>query len=602
MSKTIVRAYLSPTLVLLAFDWPAGEKTSDFLGFAIQRAPGHKAGVKSDFLFNKIGFGDPAKDRGPHPSDQAPIQKFYWWDSGINSADRGKKFRYTVYPVRGTGPKDLKLITADAGTVEITVPHEEEGPIGTFFNRAVVSSQSFNTIRSRPHASLEKEMDWLANGLQHAIPDFLGGSKEIEGAIYHLTDKRWVVPAFQKFTGGSSMVYHLKEPSAKAIANAEAKGKTPAGDTADLPAVNLLTSPKRVFHKRTKTNIMHHKFLVRLENGNPGALLMGSANFTPEAFTVQANLLHTFRSKQLAGFFAARQEFLENDPSKAETAKQAAWHTVNDLPGTRLRVFFSPEPKGHRVSIDAVVAAVKAAKKSVLFCMFSPTDPDLLDAIMQSGDQKKMMFGLLNSIVDTSHPKKPKLVTDPEKALANPTPTQKILTAVFNRSRKEKDIVSFAFFGDKKARAPKGFLPELQTIDTRKWSTSPPGQGQNIPTVHIHHKFILIDGETASPTIYTGSANMSRNSVENNDENLLEIKGNTKLAQIYLAEFFRLYEHYRARALWNQRHPVGHAGTASPGKVSDGFRLRTRRIDWVGGAYQKNTLRYISRVNLTAKP
>src|SRR5437870_9535686 len=122
--------------------------------------------------------------------------------------------------------------------------------------------------------------------------------------------------------------------------------------------------------------------------------------------------------------------------------------------------------------------------------MLSPTDKDLLTAIIESRDQKKMMFGLLNSIVDTSHPKKPKLVADPEKALANPTPTQEILTQVFNRSRKEKDIVSFAFFGDKKAKAPKGFLPELQTIDTRKWSTSPPGLGQHIPTVHIHHKFI----------------------------------------------------------------------------------------------------------------
>ena len=40
---------------------------------------------------------------------------------------------------------------------------------------------------------------------------------------------------------------------------------------------------------------------------------------------------------------------------------------------------------------------------------------------------------------------------------------------------------------------------------------------------------------------------MSGNSVFNNDENLLEIKG-SRLACIYLAEFLRLYEHYRARA------------------------------------------------------
>ncbi len=35
-----VRSYLSPTLVLLAFDWPGAQARTDFLGFAIARTPG----------------------------------------------------------------------------------------------------------------------------------------------------------------------------------------------------------------------------------------------------------------------------------------------------------------------------------------------------------------------------------------------------------------------------------------------------------------------------------------------------------------------------------------------------------------------------------
>ena len=69
--------------------------------------------------------------------------------------------------------------------------------------------------------------------------------------------------------------------------------------------------------------------------------------------------------------------------------------------------------------------------------------------------------------------------------------------------------------------------------------------------MHIHHKFIVIDAETENPIIYTGSNNLSENSTHHNDENLLEIKGSPELAQTYFAEFIRLYEHYRARALWN---------------------------------------------------
>src|SRR5205823_5088689 len=88
----------------------------------------------------------------------------------------------------------------------------------------------------------------------------------------------------------------------------------------------------------------------------------------------------------------------------------------------------------------------------------------------------------------------------------------------------------------------------------------PPKTGQKKrgpPAVHIHHKFIVIDGETDDPTIYTGSANLSNNSTHKNDENLLEIKGNPELARTYFAEFMRLYEHYRARALWNVAQGAG---------------------------------------------
>lgn len=58
----------------------------------------------------------------------------------------------------------------------------------------------------------------------------------------------------------------------------------------------------------------------------------------------------------------------------------------------------------------------------------------------------------------------------------------------------------------------------------------------------------MVDAEGENPVVYTGSANMSKNSEHKNDENLLEIKDRC-VAAIYLAVFLRLYEHYRARAL-----------------------------------------------------
>jgi phosphatidylserine/phosphatidylglycerophosphate/cardiolipin synthase-like enzyme len=75
--------------------------------------------------------------------------------------------------------------------------------------------------------------------------------------------------------------------------------------------------------------------------------------------------------------------------------------------------------------------------------------------------------------------------------------------------------------------------------------------GEHAPSyapVIIHHKFLVIDAEGDNPIVYTGSANMSNNSEHFNDENLLEIR-DKHVAGTYLAEFLRLYEHYRARAI-----------------------------------------------------
>jgi hypothetical protein len=97
---------------------------------------------------------------------------------------------------------------------------------------------------------------------------------------------------------------------------------------------------------------------------------------------------------------------------------------------------------------------------------------------------------------------------------------------------------------------------------------------------------------------------MSDNSVHKNDENLLEIRHSPELAQLYFAEFLRLYEHYRARALWNYAHGKRRDAKAPVRKAPNlaTFTLKTRRDDWVRGAYQAGTPEFIARVNLAASP
>jgi hypothetical protein len=66
MKRTAVRAYCSPTLVLLALDWADGDR-DDFLGFAVERAPGMRPSrnepqAPKSWLPNRVGFDGPAAD------------------------------------------------------------------------------------------------------------------------------------------------------------------------------------------------------------------------------------------------------------------------------------------------------------------------------------------------------------------------------------------------------------------------------------------------------------------------------------------------------------------------------------------------------------
>ncbi|KAB0650928.1 phospholipase D-like domain-containing protein [Burkholderia diffusa] len=555
-----VRSYLSPTLVLLAFDWPDAASRTDFLGFAIRRTPGFwaadgKTRAPYSWLPNRLTFDGPAADtQGDAPTDQAPIQKFMWWDARIDPQDRDASFRYDVYPVVGT-PEHLQVLDAEAGVCEVELPAHVVDGVGTWFNRAVVSSQAFAkqvaALGLAPDAAPSADQalklrTWLANDMEQVFAAMLDPASRAVSAVYHLTDTLWALPAFEAFgrqhgEASLAIVYDAHETARK--------GKPPL-PSPNQPAVDALQG-LATLAPRDRTHIMHDKFIVTDAPANattavtPTRVLTGSANFTTEGLTEQANVLHAFDSPALAALYNARAHALAANPPIAETAKlSAGWSAPMTIGSAQVRVAFSPEPAGQRTEIDTIVAAIAAAKHSVSFCLFMPTDAALRDACFAAGDRGLMMFGLVNRINVGSATKADAAQHDGQSldaaTLAN--------LELYHRQRDRRDVIDAAYFSP--ATVPQGFEPELRLF---------PGEPAPMyPPVVIHHKFIVIDAEGANPIVYTGSANMSRNSEQYNDENLLEIH-DTRIAAIYLAEFLRLYEHYRARALSieTKRHGAG---------------------------------------------
>jgi phosphatidylserine/phosphatidylglycerophosphate/cardiolipin synthase-like enzyme len=70
---------------------------------------------------------------------------------------------------------------------------------------------------------------------------------------------------------------------------------------------------------------------------------------------------------------------------------------------------------------------------------------------------------------------------------------------------------------------------------------------------YLHTKYMIVDPLTDDPLVITGSANFSDASTRSNDENMLVIRGNTRVADIFLGEFMRTFKHFELRNLLNER-------------------------------------------------
>jgi phosphatidylserine/phosphatidylglycerophosphate/cardiolipin synthase-like enzyme len=63
----------------------------------------------------------------------------------------------------------------------------------------------------------------------------------------------------------------------------------------------------------------------------------------------------------------------------------------------------------------------------------------------------------------------------------------------------------------------------------------------------VHTKFMLVDPLSDDPIVVTGSANFSKASIDTNDEHMVVIRGDTRVADIYFTEFMRSYAHHAFR-------------------------------------------------------
>lgn len=494
-----VKAYAGTNGVLLAIDL-AEPRRKGLLGFAIEKQQGSKPWL---FLFNSLTFPGKAHTFPQFratPSDTAPLQKFRWADYAVNP---GVTIHYRVHLAYGT---------ADAPQLgeflEVTLTTDNGLPAGqnVIFNRAVAASQAFQRkfadldalLSANKKLPIEAWPDaprqWLENGLLARLLGFIeraeDGQWALDIAIYEYQLKVIVDAVNAAFERGVKVrvLYHAQ----------------PDEDTTALNEASLEKIPAANKRGRVTHNIFHNKFMVlsRLDAAGqhqPEAVLCGSTNFTANGVYRQANVVHVLDDARIGASYL--QTFEQVWATPADVGATREWLTENNPMEPDQALFAGFSPRSGQGDLREFVEIISAAKKDLLFVTAFALPDEVLNALLGQPHDDILRYGLQNtaSRITGFH--------------ADRT-AQFAATALLNTGLE-------------------GWLKENMK-----------GQKGNLL---VHTKAIVVDFTTDTPTIISGSHNLSAAASNGNDENYLIIRGDTDLADRYGLELLRFYEHYRFR-------------------------------------------------------
>lgn len=494
-----VKAYAGTNGVLLAMDL-AEPRRKGLLGFAIEKQQGSKPWL---FLFNSLTFPNKAHTFPQYhatPSDIAPLQKFRWADYAVNP---GMTLHYRVHLAYGT---------ADAvqlgESLELTITSDDGYPSSqsVIFNRAVAASQAFQRkfpdldaqISANKNMPIEAWPDaarqWLENGLLGRLLGFIeravDGQWALDIAIYEYQLQAIIDAVNAAFVRGVQVrvLYHARPDDEDTTIN-----------EASLAALPPASKRGRVTH-----NIFHNKFIVLSRadasgEQQPEAVLCGSTNFTANGVYRQANVVHVLDDESVAASYLQTFEQIWVQPDDVGVTRD--WITEHNPMNPQQPLFVGFSPRTGGADLQAFESIISAAKKDVLFVTAFSLPDAILNALLGQPHDEILRYGLQNtaSRITGFH-------ADRSAEFA--------ATALLNTGLE-------------------GWLRENMK-----------GQKGNLL---VHTKAVVTDFTTDTPTIISGSHNLSASASNGNDENYLIIRGDTDLADRYGLELLRFYEHYRFR-------------------------------------------------------
>jgi len=494
------------------------------LGFAFRRqrvgADREPGWLRSLKVFESV-VPKPDPEKGTYFTNEFPVQSFLWADF---TAEPDTSYQFEVFPAFGT-PGALKL--GEQLILKITTEPENDGKNGIWFNRGAIASQAY-ARQFGNHKPTDKEMDnpkdkhtkWLSRGLLEACLGFISSTKKgerLRACVYEFTYAPIIKAFKQKIAAGVDvqLIVHddKKRHNRKALRKA---------------GLALTRKGKRIVIWRTRPPIPHNKFIIKLAGGKPQQVWTGSTNITPSGFLGQSNVGHLVNDAGVAKDYLEYWTILSDNPTagvaKEGVAELSPYPPALVKKDSKTCVF---SPRKTATMLNWYADRMSDATSSIMFTAAFNVADDFIEPLGRDRDFLRFILK-----------EKPPTPTE-RKALSGDRDLVISYGAVLGAEFSVRDGKIVARRKAKIFPLDRWFLKEELTRDKG-----------NI--FFVHTKYLLIDPLSDDPLICTGSANFSENSLTSNDENMIVIRGSTRVADIYLTEFDRLFRHFYFRDVANE--------------------------------------------------
>lgn len=492
-----MRAFAGTHVVLLGWSMTKLD-SQDVLGFAVHRTDHTEneafwlEGIK---VFEETDPGTAKASLRSHP-----VQGFTWSDF---TAKPGHEYTYRVVALKGA-PSDLH--EEDSIEIKISTEVEDNGAHEVWFNRGAAASQEYaRRFENKPPDTPEiakAAHEWLSRGLFEAMLEFISRATDSTFGLRVAAYQFSYIPVLEALKAAKNrgadvrIIYDARDPDVAADNN---------------EAINTVNI-QDICKARTAqpSAIAHNKFIVLLKNGAPEAVWTGSTNFTEGGIFGHSNVGHVANNAAIASLYRNYWELLFPDPVSAVLRPQVGQLTPTPnhgvVPEVGTMALFSPR-SGLKL-LDWYAERAAAAK--TLLCMTFAFGINKAFVPVFETPFDGLRYGLLDNDGTTD---------------AMEQTVDSLRRKSFNR---------FAI----------GSLIRVNSFD--KWLKER-ASGLNSHVPYVHTKYMLVDPIGTDPVVISGSANFSDASTSDNDENMLVIRGDTTVADIYLGEFFRLWNHYAFR-------------------------------------------------------